>query len=63
MDPRKIGALVGRVLLTAGLAAGIFLGTGGVANASDDTTATDQATTQSTTQSDSTSTMMEPGWG
>jgi hypothetical protein len=35
MDSRKIGALVARALVTAGLAAGIFLGTSGVANASD----------------------------
>lgn len=54
MDPRKLGAWAGRLLLSAGLALAVILGAGGTTQASD---------VQSSTEVSGASTNLEPGWG
>jgi hypothetical protein len=61
MDPRKIGAWVARALVTAGLAAGIFFGTTGVANAADSAQAASSVVAEST--DGMAVTYSDPEWG
>ncbi|MGH3728112.1 MAG: hypothetical protein ACRDTU_05090 [Micromonosporaceae bacterium] len=59
MNPRKIGAWAGRVLLSAGIVATVFFGAPGAASASDDPAAGSSVVA---VVDSGISTMAEPGW-
>ena len=61
MNPRKIRAWAGRVLLAAGIALGVLLGTQVSASAEPEWGSS--TTTTQSIESDSASVQMEPEWG